>query len=67
MSDIDFEKGLCCYYENKEEFERRNLTSEEIASRMFEIGYQIGRSEMLERVKRTFICNTDRLTKYRMA
>jgi hypothetical protein len=61
MKEIPCEPGLVCYYENQNEFKERGLTEEEIAVRIYEIGYNIGRSEVVNRVKNFFKIDIDKL------
>lgn len=63
MSEIELERGLCCYYENEKELS--NIPSPGIFARGFELGYHLGKNETMTGVKRIISCNIDELNKLR--
>jgi hypothetical protein len=52
---VELERGLCYYFEQQKEFERRALPIEKQVAFGFEAGYQAGKAEVKARVARIFL------------
>ena len=54
LDEIPLERGLCFYYEQQGEFERKELPIEKQVAIAFEVGRQVGKCEVKSSVAMIF-------------